>query len=450
MFFSGHKLHPQSFYTGGDLSYVKELEGCDVKWKENNNVKDILSIFADNGANIARFRIWHTPTTGKNGYSDTEAMISRAKAKGLKVILDFHYSDTWADPGKQRCPAAWLSVVNSYSLLADSIYNYTRKTLQTLKNKGLTPEFVQVGNETNGGMCFPGDGTVTWPTNWDKQTLLFNAGIKAVRDIVASIKIILHVADPKNAEWWAGELKKNNVTDYDILGISFYPTFHTTTTIDGFGTIITNIKNKYQKIVMVVETGLPWTNSWDDNTTNIMNGVPSGYGSTPSPEIQAQWLIDLTNKMKGTGGIGIVYWEPGLVASHVTGCPAEPGGSVWENIALFDFNNNLMPTGGIRFCQLSNGIHLQKDAPDNISLSLFPNPSSSILNIQFKVNSIAKALFEVYDMQGRIIMAFTGKTNIGLNKFTINLMASNIGTGSYVLHLVLNGLAYDQKFTLIK
>jgi hypothetical protein len=109
-----------------------------------------------------------------------------------------------------------------------------------------------------------------------------------------------------------------------------------------------------------------------------------------------------------------------------------------------------MPTGGIRFCQLSNGIHLQRGAPDNISLTLFPNPSSLILNIQFEVNSVAKALFEVYDMQGRISMAITGKTNIGLNKFTIDLMASNIGTGSYVLHMVLNGVAYDQKFTLIK
>jgi len=448
MFLLGNKLHPQSFYTGGDLSYVKELEGCDVQWKENNTVKDIFSIFKDNGANTIRFRIWHTPATGKNGYIDTEAMISRAKAKGLKVILDFHYSDTWADQGRQKCPAAWISVVNSYSLLADSIYNYTRKTLQSLKDKGILPEFVQVGNETNGGMCFPGDGTVTWPTDWTKQTLLFNAGIKAVRDADPSIKIILHVADPKNAEWWAGELKKNNVTDYDILGISFYPTWHTTTTINGFGTIITNIQNTYQKKVMVVETGLPWSDSYNDNTTNIMNGVPAGYGSLPSPEIQAQWLIDLTNKMEATGGLGTIYWEPDLVASHVTGCPADPGGSVWENVALFDFNNNLMPNGGIRFCQLFLGIRNENAAPDDISLSTFPNPAENKLNVQFNVKSCLNASIEIYDTQGRFIKRFTRKTEIGLNTIALDLSGMGLVNGSYILRLTINNVPYHQSFTV--
>ena len=441
------KLHPQSFYTGADLSYVKELVGCGVDWKENNNAKDVLSILKDNGANIVRFRIWHTPSTGKNGYSDTEAMIARAKAKGLKVILDIHYSDTWADQGKQKCPAAWISVVDNNSLLADSLYNYTRKILQTLKEKGLTPEFVQVGNETNGGMCFPGDGTVTWPTNWSKQTLLFNAGIKAVRDVDAGIKIILHVADPKNAEWWAGELKKNNVTDYDILGISFYPTWHTTT-INGFGTIITNITNTYQKKIMVVETGLPWTNSWNDNTSNIMNGVPAGLGSTPSPEIQAQWLIDLTNKMLATGGMGVIYWEPALVASHVSGCPAEPGGSVWENVALFDFSNNLMPNGGIRFCQLFLGIKHETAAPCDISLSTFPNPANDKLKVQFNTKSGSDASFEIYDMQGKLIQRFTKITEMGLNTIAIDLTGSGLVNGLYILRLTINKVPYHLAFTV--
>jgi len=159
-------LRSQTFYKGGDFSYVKELESCGVQWKENNTVKDVLAIFKDNGANIVRLRIWHTPSTGNNGYSDTESMIARAKALGIKVILDFHYSDTWADAGNQKCPAAWLDVVNNDALLADSLYNYTKKTLLSLKDKDLMPEFVQVGNETNGGMCFPGDGIVTWPS-WE-------------------------------------------------------------------------------------------------------------------------------------------------------------------------------------------------------------------------------------------------------------------------------------------
>lgn len=450
IFLIGNKTQSQNFYKGADLSYVKELEGCGVQWKESNAVKDVLSIFKDNGANIIRFRIWHTPASGNNGYTDTEAMISRAKALGLKVLLDFHYSDTWADAGKQKCPAAWIPVVNNNQVLADSLYNYTRKTLLALKDKGLMPEFVQVGNETNGGMCFPGDGSVTWPTNWSKQTLLFNAGIRAVRETDSGIKIILHVADPKNAEWWAGQLNSNSVIGYDILGVSFYPVYHPTKTISDFGTIITNIRNTYHKDVMVVETGLPWTNSWDDNTTNMMNGVPAGYGSSPSPEIQAQWLLDLSAKMVETGGIGIIYWEPAWVASHVSGCPAGPGGSVWENIALFDFSNNLMTTGGIKFCQQSTGISQPAPDSDNPLFTAFPNPESTQLVIQLNPKFPGKASFGIYDMQGRIIKTFVRDSVAGSARITLDIRDLRTGSGSYVLRLVLNGVSYSQSFIMSK
>jgi arabinogalactan endo-1,4-beta-galactosidase len=437
----------QSFYKGADLSYVKELEGCGVQWKENNTVKDIFSIFKDNGANIVRFRLWHTPTVGKNGYADTESMIFRAKAKGLKVILDFHYSDTWADAGKQKCPAAWMGVVNNNPVLADSLYNYTKKTLQTLKDKNLMPEFVQVGNETNGGMCFPGDGTVTWPTDWSKQTLLFNAGIKAVRDVDANTKVILHVADPTNVVWWAGQLNTNNVTGYDILGVSFYPIWHTSKTINDFGIIITNIKNNYSKDVMVVETGLPWTNSWDDNTTNMMNGVPAGYGTTPSPEIQAQWLTDLYNKMVAVGGLGIVYWEPEWVASH-TNCPVAYGGSVWENVTLFDFDNNLMTNGGIKFCKLSTGINELNAKPDDRLLNVFPNPAHDELNVEFTAKSADKVLIEIVDLEGKVVKTFTRKTLVGSNKFLLDLSDFNTTDGFYMLRLYANGTINNQSFIL--
>jgi len=448
LLFGEQTLQSQTFFKGADLSYVKEMESCGVQWKEDNSAKDILSIFKDNGANIVRFRIWHTPTLGSNGFTDTESMISRSKALGLNVILDFHYSDTWADPGKQKCPAAWMAVVNNYQVLSDSLYNYTYKTLQALKDNGLLPEFVQVGNETNGGMCFPGDGTVTWPTDWSKQTLLFNAGIRAVRDVDTNIKIILHVADPKNAEWWAGELKNNNVTDYDILGISFYPTYHTTKTISDFGTIVTNIRNTYSKDVMVVETGLPWTNSWDDNTTNIMNGVPFGYGSNPSAEIQAQWLIDLSDEMVKRGGIGIVYWEPAWVASHISSCPAEPGGSHWENIALFDFSNNLMNTGGIRFCQSPTNISQAGTNSENIPITVIPNHGNTELNVQFKYKSAETALFEIYDIQGKLLYNYTKKTVPGLNEFTLSLSTPKVSAGIYVLHLKMNGVSVQQNFII--
>jgi len=442
--------HSQTFYKGGDLSFVTELEGCGVQWKENNTVKDIFDIFKDNGANIIRFRIWHTPANGESGYSSTELLISRAKAKGLKVMLDFFYSDTWADAGKQKCPAAWLAVVNNNAVLADSLYNYTKKTLQTLKDKGLMPEFVQVGNETNGGMCLPGDGTVLFPVDWTKQKLLFNAGIKAVRDVDATIKIITHVSDPNNAEWYTGQLNSNGVTGYDIIGVSFYPIWHTSKTLNDFGTIITNIKNTYHKEIMVVETGLPWTNLWDDNTTNVMNGSPAGYGTSPSPAIQAQWLIDLSNKMVATGGLGIVYWEPDWVASNVANCPSDFGGSTWENVALFGFDNNLMANGGIKFCQLATGVSPITPKIEKFSLTVFPNQTSTKLNVQFNAKSVSKTTIEIFDEQGKLIKTFSVESVVGPNKFLLDIGDLKTNTGLYILHVNSNELSGNQSFILNK
>ena len=450
LFLTKNAAESQTFYKGADLSFVKELEACGVQWKENNAVKDIFDIFKDNGANLIRFRIWHTPTSGRNGYSDTESQISRAKAKGFKILLDFFYSDTWADAGTQKCPAAWLSVVNNNTVLADSLYNYTKKVLQTLKDKGLMPEFVQVGNETNGGMCLGGTGTVQWPVDWSKQTLLFNAGIKAVRDVDATTKIILHIADPANAVWCAGQFSTNGVTGYDILGVSYYPIWHTSKTINDFGTIISNIKSTYQKDVMVVETGLPWTNSYDDNTTNVMNGVPSGYGSSPSPEIQSQWLIDLYNKMVSVGGIGIVYWEPDWVASHVANCPSDFGGSTWENVALFDFSNNLMPTGGIKLYQQGTGTSVPTVNAGNLSLQVFPNPTSADLTVQFNASSVTNSLVGIYDLQGRKIKTFLIKSMLGLNTFTLQINDLNLNPGLYILHLASGSGSDNQSFIITK
>jgi arabinogalactan endo-1,4-beta-galactosidase len=369
----------QTWHKGADLSYVNELEQCGVVWKQNNKPKDIFVLFKECGATIVRFRIWHTPETfatiplheeldkessqyasdvqpllqksllDRSGYSDVTELMSRAKAAGLKTILDFHYSDTWTDPSHQRCPSAWINVVDKPSYLADSLYQYTRSVLTRLKSNNLSPDFIQVGNETNGGMCFGGDGSVTWPTDWNKQRQLYNAGIRAVREVIPSSKIILHVADPQHATWWAGELKKNSVTNYDIIGISFYPLIHTTKSISDVGAVIRDLKKNFSKDVMIVETALPWTGAWDDTVRNMMSGVPSGYGTTESPHIQAKWLIDMSNEVKSSGGLGVVYWAPEWVASHKPGCVRDFGGSTWENMTFFDFNHNLIDNGGITF-----------------------------------------------------------------------------------------------------
>ena len=213
------------FYNGADLSYVNEMENCGVIYKNNNNEsKDVFKIFADAGSNLTRVRLWHNPTwTNYSNYKDVEKTISRAKNSGTRILLDFHYSDDWADPQKQIIPKAWLPAIDNLEVLGDSIYNYTYKTLKTLNTKNLLPEMVQVGNETN-IMILQKDEKGE-PMNWSRNSYLLNKGIKAVRDISKGvnkkIEIMLHIAQPENGIWWFKQATENGITDFDWIGLSY-------------------------------------------------------------------------------------------------------------------------------------------------------------------------------------------------------------------------------------
>ena len=180
-----------------------------------------------------------------------------------------------------------------------------------------------------------------------------------------------------------------------------------------------------------------------------MNGVPSGYGPAASPEIQAQWLIDLLNMMSAKGGIGIIYWEPAYIASHVSGCPAETGGSVWENIALFDFNNNLMPNGGIRFCQLLTGINPQVAMKNDISLEVLTYAANSEPEVRFQSEYTGQAFFGIYTVEGRLVNSYSETIHIGLNRFTLRVRSLTSKAGVYVLRLNLNNKMYYRNFILV-
>lgn len=152
--------YAQPFYFGSDLSYVNEMENCGAIYKEDGQAKDPYAIFADHGNNLVRLRLWHTPSwydqlNGGQRYSDladVRKSIQRAKAQGMKVLLDFHLSDNWADPAKQVVPKAWSNVVDNLPVLKDSLYRYLYQTLTELHTEGLLPEMVQIGNETNKGI----------------------------------------------------------------------------------------------------------------------------------------------------------------------------------------------------------------------------------------------------------------------------------------------------------
>jgi arabinogalactan endo-1,4-beta-galactosidase len=334
-------------YFGGDLSFANEMNDCGAVYRDNGTVKDVYTIFKDHGANLVRIRIWTDGNaTNYSNLADVEKSIARARAAGMQVLLDFHYSDSWADGDKQIIPKAWAGIADN-AALAQALYQYTYDTLTTLDHAGLMPDLVQVGNEINQEMLGQ-DGWKGRPIDWVRNAALINAGIKAVRDAGAKSaikpRVMLHIAQPENVEPWFAAAVKAGVTDFDIIGISYYSKW-SKYSVANLGTEIFRLTHLYKADVMVVETGYVWTTAWKDTSPNTLGEDSVVYGYPATREGQAKFLQDVTQAVLANGGVGVVYWAPDWVS---TDCRTQWGrGSSWENATLFDFDGDALP--GIDF-----------------------------------------------------------------------------------------------------
>jgi arabinogalactan endo-1,4-beta-galactosidase len=348
----------KDFAMGVDLSYVNQIEDHGGIYKEDELVNDPFQILKDHGANVVRLRLWHNPQWIKtvydestplySGFDDVAKSIKRAKDIGLAVNLDFHYSDTWADPGSQNVPEAWKDITN-IDVLCDSVYNYTYSVLSALNQKGLLPEMIQIGNETNCGMMitnilagFPQLNACNG--NWANLGKVINSGIHAVRDIDSQTGkttiIALHVADPKNLDWWFTNIIQNGaVTDFDVIGFSYYHIWHTSVSFNDLPALVTSLKNKFYKDIMILETAYPFTSANNDSYSNIYNTQAQISGYPYTIDGQKSFLIDLTQKLMDAGAKGVMYWEPAWISSNMKDLWGT--GSSWDNCTFFDFSGNL-------------------------------------------------------------------------------------------------------------
>ena len=325
---------------------------CGAVYKNAQGItKDPYKIFNEAGANLVRVRLWHHPTwTEYSNFEDVKKTIKRAKAEGMFVLLDFHYSDTWADPDKQFIPAAWESQRNNKENLGDLLYNYTYKTLADLAVLDLLPNIVQVGNETN-RMILQKEGE-NLAMDWDRNAFLLNKGIKAVRDIAneknKEIGVMLHIAQPENGLWWFKQATDAGITDYDWIGLSYYPIW-SEYKLDNVGVAFKTLINTYKKRLMVVETAYPFTLENKDAASNILNEKALIAEFPATQQGQLDYMKKLEAVIKLAGGEGLVYWEPAWVS---TKCSTLWGqGSHWENVAFFDFDNKA--TLGMQFYNAS-------------------------------------------------------------------------------------------------
>ena len=260
---------------GADISFLPQLEDRGLKFSDKGVEKDAIQILKDHGFNYVRLRIFNEPANDsgyspKKGFCDlehTKQMAKRVKAAGMKLLLDFHYSDYWADPGKQYKPAAWKNL--SFTDLKKALYDYTKKVMEELKTQGTTPDMVQVGNEINHGIVWP-DGNVS---NIDGTAQLLNAGTAAVKAVDPNVVMMLHVAlGGQNSEsvFFIDNMIARGVS-FDVIGESYYPKWHGT--LDDLRDNLNDLANRYNKDVIVVEYS-----ALKEEVNKIAFELPNGKG----------------------------------------------------------------------------------------------------------------------------------------------------------------------------
>lgn len=365
------------FMRGFDASMVSQLEEYGSSFYNENGAKeDIFKILKAHGVNWIRLRIWNAPqvsTPGQNNYERTLAMAKRIKQNGLKFLLDFHYSDSWADPAKQSLPAEWDNV-SSIEELCSKVSEYTKKILADLKSQECAPDLVQLGNEINSGLFLTkSDGTTpssidcyswTGHTEGNKNLLkVLQSASSAVSEIDSSIKKMIHLASSKgdNFDWWFRNLQNLNGVDYDYIGLSYYP-FEEHGTLKQLRENIAYLKKTYKKQVLVAETSWAWSmEAYGDSTNNIVWYEPAGIQAaknlvdnkstqlknlktqtyngkkcvSASVQNQATVVKAIMEATSNAGGCGVFYWGGDWI-------PNSKIKDTWENQALFDLKGKAL------------------------------------------------------------------------------------------------------------
>ena len=289
------KKNKLAFAKGADVSWLPQMEATGYRFYDTDGKeKDCLQLLKERGMNTIRLRVFVNPSQDKaSGHcskEETVAMALRAQKAKMRIMIDFHYSDTWADPAKQAKPAAWANL--SFDALQNKVYEHTFDVLTALKKAGVTPEWVQVGNEIPGGMLWP-DGSTN---NWAQLAQLLNKGYEATKAVNAKIKVIVHVDEGNNNEKFRCFFDKatEHQVKYDVIGLSYYPFWikkDYSETIADLQNNLNDMASRYQKEVMVVEVG--GVDEQVQNTRELLAATIKAVRAVPN------------NK-----GLGVLYWEP--------------------------------------------------------------------------------------------------------------------------------------------
>lgn len=357
------------FVKGMDLSTLLELERCGAKYYDNGEERDLLAIMKSYDVDTIRIRLWNDPWSetgesygaGENDLKTSLEIAKRVTAAGFGVLLNFHYSDFWADPGKQIKPKAWADY--GVKELEQAVYDYTLESMQTFLDAGVNITMVQVGNELSNGLLWP-EGKVP---NYDNIATFVNAGIRAVRKADAAIPVMIHLDNGGNnalyREWFDNFTKRGE--DFEIIGLSYYPFWHGS--LQMLNDNMNDIAERYGKDLVIAEVSMGYTMEDYKNYEKLSDEERKGYATRPAlvekieypmtKQGQYDFMEDFLNRIshiKGGKGKGFFYWEPAWIPVPGSGwaTPAslkymnDPGpcGNEWANQALFDYDGNALPT----------------------------------------------------------------------------------------------------------
>ncbi len=343
---SDNNGNSNTFYKGMDLSFQSELADYDIDYKDDNgNSVELLDFVKSKGTNLVRLKLWHTPQDGENGLEDVTAYAQRIKSRNMDFLLNFHYSDYWADPGTQTPPVAWQNM--NIQEVKIAIYNYTKEVVQELKSQNTLPEIIQIGNETDSGFLWNfGRVWGSFNNNWNNYADLVREAIRAVREVDTQnrVRIMLHHSSVENAIFFFNELQSFDL-DFDIIGLSYYPQFQIKD-LDLVASKLNELATDFDKDILMVEVAYPFTLQWNDNQTNYIGSLDQTLVEfSPTPQGQKsyfEWLVATIKNIPDNHGIGFCYWAPDWVAFEGNEATSTQG-TAWENQCLFDFELKALP-----------------------------------------------------------------------------------------------------------
>ena len=357
------------FIKGMDLSTLLELERCGAKYYDHGVERDVLDIIKDYDVDTIRIRLWNDPKSedgepygaGNNDLEETIAIGKKVTNAGFGVLLNFHYSDFWADPGKQIKPKAWANY--GADELEKAVYDFTLESLQRVLDAGVNVTMIQVGNELSNGLLWP-EGKVPY---YDNIARFVSSGIRACRKINPEIPIMIHLDNGGNNElyvrWFENYIKRGE--DFEYIGLSYYPFWHGS--LDALEFNMNDIAKRFGKELIIAEVSMGYTMEDYKDYEKLEDSERKGYATRPAlvekidypMTIQGQvdftkdFLNRVSNVVNGLG-MGFFWWEPAWIPVPGSGwaTPAslkymnDPGpcGNEWANQALFDYDGNALPT----------------------------------------------------------------------------------------------------------